>query len=261
MKTATIVPTHFLDMIKDRPYQMALAHLVSTDAEYTKAYLNMSQEGAYVIMDNGVIEGDQQPIEEIIRRARCIKASEIILPDVFLDCEATLESTRRALDIARELVPDLKLMAVPQGKNLEEWLECAGIMLEWDIDCIGIPKILTKLEGRDARLHALMELHERYGKLLRTVDLHLLGCWENPIECTMIEKAAADGLIPEVRGVDSAIAYVYAREDMLITQGPRPTGAIDFSAKDANREKLAANIAIWESSVDISNGKVKRVHF
>ena len=38
---------------------------------------------------------------------------------------------------------------------------------------------------------------------------------------------------------------------MSITSGERPTGAIDFSAKDAPMDKLMHNIMIWEDSVKL----------
>ena len=256
MKVATILPTNYLDIIEDRPYHMALAHLVGKDQEYTEFYRQQAEKGNYVILDNGVIEtGKPMNIMQLVTCAKKIAADEIILPDVFQDDEATLNNACEAIPIARHELPGVKLMAVPQGKTLEEWVDCARMLLEMDIDVLGIPKVLTKMAGRDGRLMALLEL----GNLLRGIEVHLLGCWENPIECTVIEKASQAGRIRPVRGVDSGIAYVYAREGMLITDGPRPSGDIHFDAKDADREKLIRNIEIWEAACELDESKIKRL--
>ncbi len=250
MKAATILPTNYLNLIADKPFHMALAHLVGKDKKYTDFYRAEADKGAFVVMDNGVIEGDQQNIKTILDKANLIHASEIILPDVYMDCEKTLANSYEALNYIKDnsLAAGIRLMVVPQGKSLVEWLQCAELLLDGPFDTIGIPKVLTKIGGRDARLNVLMELKNRDNEKLKNREIHLLGCWENPIECTMIAKAEEAGAIPPVRGVDSAIAYVYARENMLICDGPRPTGAIDFNAKDADILKLISNIHIWEQA-------------
>ena len=250
MQVATILPTHYLSLIKDKPYHMALAHLVGVDKTYTEFYMRMATEGKFVNLDNGVIEtGVPMSIERIVAKANLIGAHELILPDTLDEAEITLDAACEAIPYAREHFKG-KLMGVPQGKTMEEWIECAKLMLEMDIDTIGIPKRLVKNCERDARLAALHLL----GWSLRGRDVHLLGCQETPIECTMIEKAAQAKHIVPIRGVDSAIAYVYARENMLIRQGPRPSGEIDFSAHDAHMDKLLRNIEIWESACTLSSG-------
>lgn len=265
MKMATIVPTAYLELTQHGDYFMALAHLVGKDKDYTEFFKRQSAKGAYVVLDNGVIEGDQQNIESICQKALMIGAQEIILPDIFLDGDATLESSMLALEYVKKNHPTLKTMVVPQGNSIEEWLGCASLMLEWEVDCIGIPKVLTKLGGRDARLLVIATLKEAMPKLLSTVEIHLLGCWENPIECTMIAKAVEQGDIPEIRGCDSAIAYVYSRDKILITQGTRPSGEVKFDAKDISSECdiLPINISIWEQSGIINKDadKVVKIHF
>jgi len=256
MKAATILPTHYLPMVKDDNYHMCLAHLINRDDVYTEFYKDIGRQpgNKYLIMDNGVIEGDPRPIEEIIKKALYVRADEIILPDVFLDKDATLVKSYEALGYVHNNFP-LKVMAVPQGKTLDEWLECAIVMLDWDIDCIGIPKVLTKIAGRDGRLEALKCL----GNKLRGLDIHLLGCWNSPIEITLIERCVKNGEIRPVRGVDSVIAYVYAREGLLLSDADRPAGAIDFSAHDADESILTKNIQMWRDSCDFEDDGILKL--
>lgn len=258
MKVATILPTAYLYLIEDRNYHMALAHLIGVDKEYTQFYKNQSSlSEKYVILDNGVIETKKpMPIEQLCERAQLISAHEIVLPDVYCDSFSTLQLVERAIHYVQTQQLDIRLMAVAQGDTLEDWFNCAKELLKMPIDTLGIPKVLTHIAGRDARLYALMQLKDS----LSNVDVHLLGCWESPIEILSIARAELNEVIHPVRGVDSAIAYVYAREGMLISEGPRPSGEIDFSAKDADVEILKKNIHIWEDSAIIYPSNVYRLY-
>ncbi len=247
MKIANIVPTEYLHLLSKDDYGMALAHLVKDESPYTKFYAQKASEGAYIILDNGVIEtGKPLTIERLLFCAEMIGAQEIILPDVFLDCDATLDSTHYALEIARQKRPDLKLMGVPQGKTIEEWVSCALLMLEFDIDTIGIPKVLTSIGGRDARLEVLMTL----GNLLRGLDIHLLGCWSSPLEVATIHAASLRGVIKPVRGVDSALPYVYARSGLFINEAERPEGHIDFNDYKTYEKDILKNLDIWKKTIE-----------
>lgn len=257
MKTATILPTHYLNMIKEEPYHMCLAHLIGVDKEYTEFYKEVGRyNDKYLIMDNGVIEGDRRPIQEIIKKALLVKANEIILPDAFMEMEETLELSYSALQIVRNDFPDLKVMAVPQGKTMDEWLDCAQAMIDWDIQCLGIPKVLTKIAGRDGRLNALTFL----GNKLRGLDVHLLGCWTTPLEATLIEKAVQSGLIRPVRGIDSAIAWVYSKDGTLICDSDRPAHIhVDFKDRWTNQQILQKNIEMWKAACEIANDDVMKL--
>lgn len=257
MKAATIVPVEYLDLIRDEDYHMCLAHLIEKDAEYTKFYAEIGRaEGKYLIMDNGVIEGNPRPIEEIVRKAILVGADEIVLPDVFRDMNATLELSYEALQYVKMDFPNLKVMAVPQGNSLNEWLDCAMAMIDWDIDCIGVPKVLVHLGGRDGRLEVL----ERLGNRLRGLEIHLLGCWQTPLEVLLIDKYVKEGLIRPVRGVDSAIAYVYAREGESITDMDRPNSmAINFSDDQTDRDLLIRNIAAWKDACELGEDSMFKI--
>jgi hypothetical protein len=251
MQAATILPTNHLHLIRSRNYHMCLAQLIGIDQKYTEFYKEQAKkEDSYVIMDNGVIEGDCRPIEEIVKKALMIGADEIILPDVFVNQAETLDKSYRALRYVKDNFP-LKLMAVPQGKTFDEWMDCAIAMIDWDIDCIGIPKVLVKIAGRDGRLAAL----ELLGNKLRGLDIHLLGCWTTPLEVLFIERAVKDKKIRPVRGVDSAIAYVYTRAGLNITDQDRPdSNPIHFSTEYVtNEELLIRNINCWEAACEIAD--------
>jgi hypothetical protein len=245
MNAATIVPEPYLHLIENDTYHMCLAHLIGKVGfeEYTKFYGRIGGRlGKFLIMDNGVVEGDPRPIEELVHKAHGVNADELVLPDMFYDKEATLEIAANALAYVK-VTSSKRTMVVPQGKDFVEWFDCARTMLTWDVDTIGIPKLLVKMLGRDGRLEALEALQPFLGDK----DVHMLGCYESPLELKLIENQVRAGKIKPVRSVDSAIAYVYARSGIKMCDAERPIGTVNFAAEDADIEILKFNIEMWHS--------------
>lgn len=257
MELATILPTRYLHMTTGDHVHMALAHLVGVDEEYTNHFKRLDKETSYLMLDNSVIEDAQQTIEQVCEKAVLIGAHEIILIDKYKDMAGTLDASFESLNYVREHYPQLKVMAVPQGESLEEWLACATEMLTWGIDTLGIPKVLTSIAGRDGRLHALKLLSPIISHMtIQHPSIHLLGCWENPLELTILAKAEQQRIVPIIRSCDSAIAYVYAKGGILIGTDARPEGPVDFGGKVDEPLLLDDNIRLWKESVQLTRGKV-----
>lgn len=253
MQMASILPQNFLGLTEQSLFHMSLAHLVGEKGYevYTDFFKNR-REGAFCILDNGVIEGNPMPIETIIEKALLIKANEIVLPDAYKDASKTIKMVDHAIRVLRERFGDHKwpfqLMVVPQGESKEVWLDCAKLLItEYGeyIDTIGIPKHLIDTIGkRDARLYAISDLAELVD--LEGFSIHLLGCWKTPLEVLMIAKASEQQLIPTVRSCDSAIPYVYARNGLRFSDDDRPDqDPIDFEKGHCNELLLAYNVVAW----------------
>lgn len=265
IKVATIVPQRYLSLVKEDTYHMALAHLINKPGmeEYTKFFKSAgADENSYVIMDNGLIEGDPRPIEELLAKANAINADELILPDVFRDSKATLRAVDSAATYLQNHTADmgsLGFMAVPQGNTLEAWLSCATLLMDYPmITCLGIPKVLVDIAGRDGRYIAIQKLAERLEDIdARQPEIHLLGCWRTPLELSIIAKGVLQKHLPTIRGVDSALAYVAARAGIKLTDGDRPDNEpIDFMDGAIEKENLLKyNIMLWNDSVDMDPNK------
>lgn len=254
MKVATILPQTYLNHVQHDTYHMCLANLIGEPGmeEYTNFYREQANHPAkYVIMDNGLIEGNPRPISELVAKAKSLQADEFILPDVFRDGIATLEAIDAAYEEACS--SDIRMMAVPQGNTLDEWLNCACEIIGSfrEVEVIGIPKVLVDIAGRDGRLLAIEQL-TKLSPMLKHKQIHLLGCWKTPLEVLTIDKASESGIIPMVRGVDSAIAYVYARAGIRIDSDDRPdSNPIDFRGGEIENDKLLSkNIRMWKAASD-----------
>lgn len=256
MKVATIVPQNYLQLTRNDDYLMCLGHLIGAPgmSEYTDFFLWAAAEGRFVIMDNGLIENDPRPITELADKAHRIGASEMIMTDVFRDKNATLKAIAEGVK-ALEGIEHPRLMLVPQGDSVDEWVECAHELIctysRMDFT-IGVPKVLVHLGGRDGRIEALTKLVERC-PVAKHKTYHLLGCWTTPLEITIIDKLVRQGTLPNIRGVDSAIPFVYARAGKTLDSQDRPDSEpINFEYSKVNPLLLRRNIAHWRRAADSS---------
>lgn len=256
MKVATIVPQNYLHLTRNDDYMMCLGHLINTPGmeEYTKFFREAAAAGKFIIMDNGLIEGDPRPITELAAKANYIGASEMIMTDVFRDKDATLQAIAEGVAMLKDVVHP-RLMLVPQGNTVDEWIDCAHqiILTYKHMDyTIGVPKVLAHIGGRDGRIAALVGLMEKC-PIARHKTFHLLGCWTTPLEITIIDKLVRQGTLPNVRGVDSAIPFVYARAGKTMNSQDRPDSVpINFRKSEVNGLLLRRNIYHWRKAADSS---------
>ncbi len=238
MKAITILPTPFLYILEEDLMHMALAHVVLADNACARFYRRMSEEGKFVIMDNGVYEGHSLTLDELVKAAKKIEASEVILPDVLGRGADTIISSWEALGYLREKLPECKFAVVVQGQNVAEWVMSAMPMLTWDINTLCVPKHIMTNVGNNARMLCLKNIKDR---IPRGMHLHLLGCGKH------VEEVALVGKEFKMRSVDSSIPWVYAKEGLLIGQGERPSNVvIDFSDTTVNVELLRSNVILWK---------------
>lgn len=257
MNIATILPQNYLHMTRDDSYFMALGHLIGKPGyeDYTNFFIERTSEGKFVMMDNGLIEGDQRPIEELARKATGIGASEMILTDVFCKKEETLAAIEHDMEVLKG-IPHPKPMLVAQGETIEDWVDCAHQLImryrtdEWTL---GVPKVLVKLGGRDGRIAALYDLVERC-PIARHMTVHLLGCWQSTLELTILDKLTTvqkSEHLPHVRGVDSAIPFVYARAGLDLYSADRPdSDPINFQESKVSKLLLRKNIYKFRRAAD-----------
>lgn len=254
MNVATILPQNYLHLTKDDDYFMCLGHLINKPGyeEYTEFFKERAAAGKFVIMDNGLIEGDQRPIKELAEKANAIGASEMVLTDVFCDCNATLDAIESDLHFLKD-IDHPPVMLIAQGNTIEEWVRCAATLISryWPMKfTLGVPKVLVQIGGRDGRIAALYRLCE-ICPIAKHLNVHLLGCWTTPIEILMLDKIQEGGsrCLPQIRGVDSAIPFVFARAGLRINESDRPDKEpIDFKHSDVDTALLKKNIKDWRKA-------------
>lgn len=251
-KIAQIVPVLHLEQIKDNHYHMCLAHLVEQSLEYGQFYRRMSEDGKFVLMDNGAAEGAQLPVEELLTMYNTINPTEIVLPDTLNNCVDTLRKTLSFVHEHKDL--PYRFMGVPQGKDFDEWCACVEVMLrEPRINSIGVSKFLNIATGdNEIRFHACAYITKVASALeRRDIEIHLLGCDEGPFLVGQIQE-----LFPIVRGCDSAFAYIATQANVEITdETERPEGEIDFIEGTVPCDELAIRLKQFEDVARVKDNK------
>lgn len=194
MEASIISPTGLLDRYSKRTdYHLCLAHLIYNDSHYRNWYQDRIQDGDFVILDNSVIElGRPVSLSELADVAKMIRPSEIVLPDWPADPLLTLNEAREGAPILLKTFR-CKIMAVPQGKTVDEWMWSHEQLCHIDeVTTIGIGKFL-----KEVRPDVVRELDRARDP---NRDYHLLGTWGNPIEVRGYDQSA-----PWLRGVDTKL--------------------------------------------------------
>ena len=252
MYPMSIVPVRNLDLNKNDTHFLALLHLVERSTPYREFFQARAAEGAFILLDCSAVESPGLATAEcMIETALTIQASEVMLPDVIQDMDATLESSANMLTVLDARFGSDKpfqIMVVPQGRNGDEWLECADTMLRWPgITTLGISYTTTNYYF-GSRVIVLNKLYETSGAWLKDKIIHLLGCF------AISEVQMVANRYPDVRSVDSAIAAIYAEQHVLIEHGlPRPR---DLKARTINFETsvlpeylLRKNLVFWRQQI------------
>tara|TARA_Y100001963_G_C6712106_1_gene414819 strand:+ start:407 stop:1138 length:732 start_codon:yes stop_codon:yes gene_type:complete len=231
MKVAFIQPINNLSY-DNTNYHMCLTHLVLEYPHYAEFYKNKSTIGDYVILDNSLVElGKSLTLSDVLYAANLISPNEIILPDCFLDKDKTINEIHKSLPKLKNT--PYKLQAVCHGKNDISWKECWDEFQNIDeIDCVGIPKVTTKLfdNGRPEAVRYALN-NNRNNK-----QLHLLGIWEDVKE--LKEYSENENL--KIRGVDSSIVFHSTIENYSYknNQTKKPNYKIDLTTAYNIDDKL-----------------------
>lgn len=203
MQIIDIVPIHYLHLVQNQPMAMFLTHLVENSPEYAKFARNYT---GYKILDNSLIElGKAADFKRVLKAAETIKADEIILEDVFGEGPETLERVHQDITyLKREYSKksNLKLMAVAQGRNIQEFMKCFNALCAIpEISTIGIPKRCAKLhpQGRPFFERLWTGVNRGVNK-----DIHLLGLWYSYEELYRYREPN------RIRSVDTCLASFHA---------------------------------------------------
>lgn len=164
-----------------------LAHLCHPDKNknhqsYIDFFKNRRAYGDFITLDNGAAEGALVTQEFLLKLVDEIKPTEVIAPDVLYNGFETMEATTEFAAHMYDEHSDIKIMGVPQGHNVAEWMASYLDMLQFeDISVIGlsklsIPKAFCKVTDSNSisvnRRYVVRLLNELG---LLTKPIHLLG--------------------------------------------------------------------------------------
>ena len=166
-------------------YQYCLPHLLDQDTAYRKHFYDFKKSGGYTIMDNSLHElGEAYDHERLIFWVNELEPDEFIVPDVWMDIDATLKNAKKWINIMypKNVTP----VAVVQSRSFKEAEECYLALkklgykkiafsygADWYMDKFhGIHVDKAKMMGRISAVKQMF-----YNGVIKKNDrVHLLGC-------------------------------------------------------------------------------------
>ena len=156
---------------------LVLAHQYLEDPCYADFYKERKLQGDIILLDNSAYELGASMSAGILKDiARELHPDYIFLPDVRFDKNATLKAVREAIPILQGL--GAKLLAVPQGSNQEEILECYAELVLESIDGFGLYEEIGQVAGLKNRAEFLQLLEDK-NLVVQHMYYHLLGMEED----------------------------------------------------------------------------------
>lgn len=215
MKVCHIVPADYVEEYnQNSSMHLLISQEVLRNKKYREKYLEKSLKGDFIIMDNGAFEyGNAAPLNDVIEAVEVVQATEMVLPDCYLDGETTIKRVMNALnELEKKSYRPVSLMAVPQGKTQEEYMWCFSVLLTInEIDTIGfsygaINKAFDKYKLPPSLLRptVISFVNQHFDLEASNKEFHCLGIGGHPHEIEFLKK------FEFIRSIDSSKAFVCA---------------------------------------------------
>jgi hypothetical protein len=230
-------------------------------APYVGLYRRAKRLGNYVILDNGLAEGQAASPSYLLEVAKDLSVDEIVAPDMMTDTKGTLTGVRSFLSRHEAAINGFNVMAVAQGRSMQEFRRCTKAYSDMPaITTLGVPRhMLTTLNSRSARIDFVQWLvKEEYTERFK---IHLLGtnAW-----WTGETRAVAKYLGDVVRSIDSSLPFNYALADVYLNANFPNPARIDrphlYFERDwnthCNLAKVKFNVGVflsWASYKDLED--------
>jgi len=252
IKVSHMVPPKYF-RLQDQVSQcyLVLAHELERNKEYYDAIMHRDYK-KFMLLDNSAYEvGESADCSSLIQLAKDLSPDAIVLPDVMYDMEATIERTEDFLSKTHTTKyfeqERPRLMGVPQGRTLEEWLECfCHFYRDPRIHWIGISFLVvercfsstTRTSGVYPNRLFCLRMLSSLG--LTDKPVHLLGLGD-PAELREYREMSF------VKSCDSSVAFQAAVKGEEITEegyDRREFKKVDFNATLIDESLFLRNASI-----------------
>lgn len=180
--------------------------------QYRDHFIKAREKGRFIILDNGLFEGQLESTEKLLKIIEIIQPDVVISPDAWNDAETTWRHYQKWKNI---IDPD-KLMVVLQANTKEEATNLYYKLVEDGVKYIGFNHLgkfyddfsnhsnhsLRKTLGRIEFTHSL--------KLNNNVHHHLLGT-------NLAEEFKYQQDLPQIKSLDTSNPVVLAFENQVYT--------------------------------------------
>lgn len=228
MKFAFISTSNSLKEISSRgQIEFCLAPYALRDENYKNYFINAKKEGRFVMMDNGVAEGDLIDNDDLVNLAIEMKIDELIIPDTIGNKKQTEIDRKIFLEKYYDKLKshNVNILSVIQGENLVEYYDdYYDLEVNDKINTIGIPFRMNyaKFNGSDTKEENCTNNRIMFLNTIKgDKQIHCLGC--NSInDILLIDYISRCD--KKIRSIDSKLIarYGYSEEIIKIDDVTKP---------------------------------------
>lgn len=199
----------FAAQVPARVHHVA-AQRVLQDEQYRQFFREQAEDGASIVVDNGVFDlGDSLAAEDLISAARAVAADEIILPDVMRDGAATVRASDAAAVEFSKYSDGLRFCVVVHGADHDDWRHCLEAFTEREyVGAMALPASRKPVTGAvgpaNDRILAAQYLadngHLSTDRIYRMLGLGRLGHLELAVQRHHDWIASVDCATPVILG-------------------------------------------------------------
>ena len=170
-------------------YDYCLPHLLDKYKQYNLFFQKSRKDKRFIIMDNGLFEGVEHTIEDLLSKIELIQPDIFIVPDAWNDSITTVRSAKHwMMNYGKKLKEiGVELMAVCQGQDMGELIITYQTLVDLGYTHIAfnhssvayekaypgeMPKLKKQMYGRMEFIRRLVES----GSIRKNHYHHLLGC-------------------------------------------------------------------------------------
>ena len=172
-------------------YDYCLPHLLDKSQQYKLFFSKAKKDKRFIIMDNGLFEGVEHTIEDLLSKIEWLQPNLFIVPDAWNDSITTIRSAKHWMNnYGKKLKEiDVELMAVCQGNSIGELISTYQTLIDLGYKHIAFNHSSIAYQDEFGGEHGLSTLKaQMYGRMefirrlvaggiiRETYYHHLLGC-------------------------------------------------------------------------------------
>jgi len=249
MKFYVIPPNKHLELMHNGDRYFCLCHHFYNDSGYRDYFLNLrkTNPSCFITLDNAAAEHSLVNEDQLLEAVAILKPNEVIPPDILFNKVGTISNFLSFISKmeTKNLFEHTSLLACPQGKTKQEWLDCYTIMNACPyVSCVGLSKIAVPQCWNCATEDTMIAVSrnqcvsELLSKNMLTKPVHLLGMGEhNEFDFYLNHK------IPNIRSSDSCYTVLAAINNISFESGNTtriPTTNEYFSVTLTEEQKTIA---------------------
>jgi hypothetical protein len=227
-------------------YDYCLPHLLDESTRYKTFFQKAKIDKRFIIMDNGLFEGIDHTIADLLEKIHFLRPDIFIVPDAWNDSTTTIRSAKHWIINYSKKLHDIgvELMAVCQGKTTSELITTYQMLVDLGYKHIAFNHssiaYQTEYAGQDilkAQMYGRMNFIK---KLVETSTIresyyhHLLGC-------SLPQEFMAYGDYKFIKSVDTSNPILVGAEGVRYTDSGvnfKPKGKLAYYfEKDLSGQK------------------------